>query len=176
MTRWLTEPEQRAWRGLLQMTAQLQARLHRQLMSSSGLSLADYDVLVPLSEAPDGRLRMFELAAHLNWEQSRVSHHLARMQRRGLIGREDCVDDRRGAFVVLTDAGRTAIERAAPGHVDTVRRLVFDGLTPQQVAALQALADGVLARLGAERAERATERAARGEQVTSHGRFPPVNP
>jgi DNA-binding MarR family transcriptional regulator len=106
MTRWLTEPEQRAWRGLLQMTAQLQARPHRQLMPSSGLSLADYDVLVPLSEAPDGRLRLFEVAAHLNWEQSRVSPHLARMQRRGPIGHEDCVDDRRGAFVVLTDAVR----------------------------------------------------------------------
>jgi DNA-binding MarR family transcriptional regulator len=157
MTRWLTEPEQRAWRGLLQMTVQLQARLHRQLVSSSGLSLADYDVLVPLSETPGARLRMFELAAHLNWEQSRVSHHLARMQRRGLIGREDCADDRRGAFVILTDAGWTAIRRAAPGHVDAVRRLVFDGLTPEQVRALQTLTDGVLTRLDAERAAEQAE-------------------
>lgn len=147
MTRWLTEPEQRAWRGLLRMTAQLPARLNRELVASSGMSLADYDVLVPLSEAAEGRLRMFELARHLDWEQSRLSHHLARMQRRGLVAREDCADDRRGAFVVLTAVGRQAIEQAAPGHVEAVRGLVFDGLTPAQVDALQALTDAVLARL-----------------------------
>jgi len=150
MTRWLSDAEQRAWRGLIQMTAQLQARLGRQL-ATSGLSLADYDVLVPLSEAPEGRLRMFEVAGHLNWEQSRLSHHLARMQRRGLVAREDCADDRRGAFVVLTEQGRTAIERAAPGHVEAVRGLVFDGLSAAQVAALESVTDGVLARLADRR-------------------------
>src|SRR3954466_10793733 len=147
MTRWLSEPEQRAWRGLLQMTTRLEAQLNRDLQETSGLSLADYDVLVPLSEAPQGRLRGFELASGLGWERSRLSHHLARMQRRGLVAREDCDADRRGAFVVLTDAGRTAIQRAAPAHVETVRGLVFEGLSEEQVTLLQGFTDSVLRRL-----------------------------
>src|SRR3954451_5984600 len=156
MTRWLSEPEQRAWRGLLQMTTRLEAQLNRDLQQASGLSLADYDVLVPLSEAPQGRLRVFELAATLGWERSRLSHHLTRMQRRGLITREDCDADRRGAFVVLTDAGRTAIHQAAPAHVDTVRRLVFDGLADKQVSSLQTFTGSVLRRLDAVEQIRAT--------------------
>src|SRR4051812_13899364 len=87
----------------------------------------------PADGGADGRLRMFELVDNLQWEQSRLSHHVARMQRRGLVAREECTSDKRGAFVVLTDAGRDAIEKAAPGHVDTVRRLVFDGLSAEQV-------------------------------------------
>ena len=149
MPQWLTDDEQRAWRGLLQMTSRLDARLNRDLQQSSGLSLADYDVLVLLTEAPDGRRRVFEVAEDLQWEQSRLSHHLARMQRRGLVAREECTTDRRGAFVVLTDAGRDAIEKAAPGHVDTVRQLVFDGLSEEQVAMLQSFVGRVLARLRA---------------------------
>ena len=148
MTRWLSEAEQHAWRGLLQMTTRLEAELNRGLQAS-GLSLADYDVLVPLSEQPQGRLRVFELASALGWERSRLSHQLARMQRRGLLAREDCITDRRGAFVVLTDEGRAAIEQAAPAHVDAVRRLVFEGLSEEQVASLQRLTDAVLRRLDA---------------------------
>lgn len=147
MTRWLTEDEHRAWRGLLQMTAQVDAQLARQLQEDSGLSRADYDVLVPLSEAPDCRLRMFELSAELCWEQSRLSHHLSRMQKRGLVRREECTSDRRGAFVVLTPAGRAAIEKAAPSHVDAVRQLVFEGLTPTQVKALGSITTHVLNKL-----------------------------
>jgi DNA-binding MarR family transcriptional regulator len=147
MSQWLTDDEQRAWRGLLQMTSRLDARLNRELQQSSGLSLADYDVLVLLTEVPDGRLRMFELVDNLQWEQSRLSHHVARMQRRGLVAREECTSDKRGAFVVLTDAGRDAIEKAAPGHVDTVRRLVFDGLSKTQVATLESVVSRVLSRL-----------------------------
>jgi DNA-binding MarR family transcriptional regulator len=149
MTRWLTEDEQRAWRGLLQMTAQLNVRMNRQLQDQAGISLADYEVLVVLTEAPAARRRVFELTGELTWEQSRVSHQLARMQRRGLVARQDCPTDARGAFVVLTEAGRAAIERAAPAHVETVRRLVFDGLSPDRLAALTALTEGVLARLHA---------------------------
>ncbi len=149
MTQWLSEDEQCAWRQLLQMTAKLDAHLNRQLQDSSGLSGADYAVLVPLSEAPDGRLRMFEIAQALHWEQSRLSHHLARMAKRDLLSREHCQSDRRGAFVVLTDAGRTAIEQAAPGHADTVRQLVFDGLSGPQVRMLRAVTGKVLERLAA---------------------------
>ena len=102
-----------------------------------------------LSEAPEGRLRVFEVADALAWEQSRVSHQLARMQRRGLIAREDCASDARGAFAVLTAAGRAAIERAAPAHVETVRQLVFDGLSHDQLAALTEVTTRVLDRLAA---------------------------
>ena len=147
MSRWLTEEEQRAWRGLLRMTSQLNARMNRQLQDEYGISLPDYDVLVVLSEAPAGRLRVFELADALAWEQSRVSHQLARMQRRGLVAREECRTDARGAFVILTAAGRTAIEQAAPAHVETVRQLVFDGLSPDQLAALTEITSSVLERL-----------------------------
>ena len=154
MSRWLTEDEQRAWRGLLQMTAQLNARMNRQLQNDYGLSLADYDVLVVLTEAPAGRRRVFEIADGLAWEQSRVSHHLARMQRRGLIAREDCAADARGAFVVLTQDGRAAIERAAPAHVETVRQLVFDGLSRDQLAVLTGITSHVLERLQAPAPER----------------------
>ena len=147
MSQWLTDDQQRAWRGLLQMSSRLDARLNRDLQQASGLSLADYDVLVLLTEAPDGRLRMFQLMEDLQWEQSRLSHHIARMQRRGLVGREECTTDKRGAFVVLTDSGRDAIGKAAPCHVDLVRRLVFDGLSGEQVAMLESFVSRVLSRL-----------------------------
>ena len=147
MTRWLTEEEQRAWRGLLRMTSQLNARMNRQLVQEHGVSLADYEVLVVLSEAPEGRRRVFEIADALAWEQSRVSHQLARMQRRGLIGRQDCPSDARGAFAVITAAGRAAIERAAPAHVEQVRQLVFDELSHEQVSALTEITTRVLDRL-----------------------------
>jgi DNA-binding MarR family transcriptional regulator len=150
VTAWLSEKEQGAWRQLLEMTGQLRARLNRQLQDSSGLSMADYDVLVQLSEAADHRRRVFELSHALQWEQSRLSHHLARMQQRGLLSREDCEEDRRGALVVLTDAGRKAIELAAPAHVDTVRRLVFDDLTAAQIKTLTAVTSSVLQRLAAD--------------------------
>ena len=149
MTRWLTEEEQRAWRGLLRMTAQLNARANRLLLQEYGISLADYEVLVALSEAPEGRLRVFEVADALVWEQSRVSHQLARMQRRGLITREGCATDARGAFAVLTTAGRAAIEQAAPAHVEQVRQLVFDELSHEQVSALTEITTRVLDRLAA---------------------------
>src|ERR1700745_2174042 len=111
MIRWLTEEEQRAWRGLLRMTSQLNARMNRQLLQDYGVSLADYDVLVVLSEAPEGRLRVFEVADALAWEQSRVSHQLARMQRRGLVAREGCASDARGARRGPPAAGPGGIQR-----------------------------------------------------------------
>src|SRR3954447_17076802 len=129
------------------MQTRLQAELNRQLQADSGLSLADFDVLVALTDRPDVPLRVFELAEAVQWEKSRLSHHLARMERRGLVERQDCPDDARGAFVVLTAAGRQAIERAAPAHVATVRTLVFDGLDPNQVDTLADIAEGVLNRI-----------------------------
>jgi DNA-binding MarR family transcriptional regulator len=145
--RWLDEGEQRAWRTFLRMHGQLAARLNRQLQTDSDLSLADYEVLVQLTDSPAGRLRPFELERSLQWEQSRLSHHLTRMQRRGLITREGCPSDGRGAFVVLTDAGRSAIAAAAPGHAGIVRRLFFDGLTPGQVTLLEQISAQVIERM-----------------------------
>jgi DNA-binding MarR family transcriptional regulator len=148
--RWLDDAQQRAWRGYIRMQGQLSAQLNRRLQADSGLSLADFEVLVHLTDVPDARVRVSELARSLHWEKSRLSHHVGRMERRGLVAREECRDDGRGAFVVLTTAGRAAIESAAPPHVDTVRRLVFDDLTPEQVDALAAVTEQVLARLDAE--------------------------
>ncbi|GAA2729496.1 MarR family winged helix-turn-helix transcriptional regulator [Actinocorallia aurantiaca] len=148
-TRWLDDDEQRAWRAYVRMQGRLGAELNRRLQASSGLSLADYDVLVHLTDAPGGRLRPYELQRELHWEQSRLSHHLGRMQKRGLIRREDCDEDRRGAYVLLTPAGREAITEAAPDHVETVRRLFIDALDPEQISALERLADRVLDRLEA---------------------------
>ena len=146
-TRWLDDDEQRAWRAYVRMQGRLGAELNRRLQASSGLSLADYDVLVHLTDAPGGRLRPYELQRELHWEQSRLSPHLARMQKRGLVRREECDEDRRGAYVLLTPAGREAITDAAPDHVETVRRLFIDALGPEQISALERLAGRVLERL-----------------------------
>ncbi|HEX6358680.1 MarR family winged helix-turn-helix transcriptional regulator [Actinophytocola sp.] len=143
-TEWLSDEEQQAWRGLIHMTAQLNARLNRELQEEHGISLADYAVLGRLSEAPDGGIRARDLESTLAWEQSRLSHHLARMQRRGLVERRDCPSDRRGATFTLTETGRNAIEKAAPGHVTAVRRLLFDHLTSEDVVTLRAFTARVI--------------------------------
>jgi DNA-binding MarR family transcriptional regulator len=146
---WLDDQEQRAWRGLLTMQARLAARLNHELQRTSGLSLSDYDVLVHLTDVPDRRRRYNDLGASLDWDKSRLSKQVSRMAARGLVEKEGCEEDRRGAYVVLTPVGRRAIEAAAPAHVELVRRLVFDGLTPRQVSTLAAIAESVLKRLGA---------------------------
>lgn len=146
-TAWLTEKQQHIWRQWLAANALLPAALHRDLQTNAGLSLPDFEVLVQLTESPQNRTRVTDLARALSWEKSRASHHLTRMERRGLIQREECHDDGRGAFVVLTPEGRTAIERAAPGHVRTVRSLVFDALTDTEAEALQSALGKVLTRL-----------------------------
>ena len=142
---WLSEREERAWRSLQFMQMRLEGELARQLASDSGLSYPDYVVLVALTDRPDGRMRLFELAGVLGWEKSRLSHHVARMATRGLVKKEKCDADRRGAFVVVTKHGRTAIEAAAPGHVAAVRRLFVDQLTSSQLAAVGKAAELVLA-------------------------------
>ena len=147
--RWLDEREARAWRSYTAMRMQLQARLARGLSRRSGLSDPDYDVLVHLSESPGGRLRPFQLCEALQWEKSRLSHQLTRMAKRGLVTREECTTDARGAFVVLTPAGRAAIEGAAPAHVEEVRRCFIDVLTSEQLDALADIAETVLANLEA---------------------------
>jgi DNA-binding MarR family transcriptional regulator len=151
--RWLDEREARAWRGYTRMRIELEAALNRHLSRRSGLSHADYAVLVELSEAPEGRLRAFQLGRALRWEKSRLSHHLKRMEARGLICREDCAEDARGSEVVLTAEGRAAIEAAAPAHVEDVRRLMIDHLSVEQLEALAAVSETVLAALEDEGGE-----------------------
>jgi DNA-binding MarR family transcriptional regulator len=145
--RWLDEQEERAWRALQFMQMRLEGELARQLAADSGLSYPDYVVLVALTDRPDGRMRLFELAGVLGWEKSRLSHHVARMAGRGLVKKEKCDADRRGAFVVVTTRGRKVFEAAAPGHVAAVRRLFVDRLTRAQLAAVAEAAEGVLAAL-----------------------------
>ncbi len=134
--RWLDDREQRAWRALLTLHQGLNRALERQLQREAGLSGADYSVLVQLSEAPEQRVRHFELSAALDWEKSRLSHHLSRMVARGLVARERCPEDSRGGYVTLTEQGRTAIEQAAPRHVAQVRHLFIDRLASRHLDAL----------------------------------------
>ena len=147
--RWLDDREERAWRGLQGMHADLVQYIDRQLRVRSGLSRADYEVLVLLSEAPPGRLRAFEIGEMLRWEKSRLSQHLTRMEGRGLVSRERCAADQRGTFVVLTARGREAIENAAGPHVADVRALLLDHVTPAQLDQICALAELVRGRVEA---------------------------
>lgn len=136
MTRWLTDDEQQVWRAWLRASHRLDAHLARDMQANGELSMSEFAVLVPLSEAPEGRLRAFELGAELQWEKSRLSHQITRMEGRGLVRRQDCGSDRRGAYVAITDAARTALEDAAPPHVAAVRAAFFDHLSPEEVAVL----------------------------------------
>ena len=145
--RWLTAHEQHLWRGWLKFNTQLASALHRELQQDAGLSMPDFEVLVHLTDNPEGRVRVTELAGLLQWQRSRVSHHIKRMERRGLVGRVECSEDGRGAFVVITPQGRAAIEEAAPGHVMAVRRLMFDALSEEEKGALAAVIDKLLARI-----------------------------
>jgi DNA-binding MarR family transcriptional regulator len=148
--RWLDEREARAWRALQAMQMRLEAALSRQLAEESELSLSDYAVLVSLTDRPDGRLRLFELGQEIGWEKSRLSHHVARMAGRGLVKKEICDSDRRGAVVVVTKKGCKVIEAAAPGHVAEVRRLVVDRLSPDELDTIAHAAETILAALATE--------------------------
>jgi DNA-binding MarR family transcriptional regulator len=145
--RWLEPREEQAWRTLQLMQMRLTGELARQLAAESGMSYQDYVVLVALADQADGRQRLFELAHDLGWEKSRLSHHIARMTTRGLVRKELCDSDRRGAFVVVTQQGRREIAAAAPGHVANVRRLFVDRLTRRQLDSIASAAETVLAGL-----------------------------
>jgi DNA-binding MarR family transcriptional regulator len=133
------------WRSLLDTTNELRRLLSAQLQEECGLSPADYQVLLALSEAKGRRLRSSELASDIDWERSRLSHHLGRMQRRGLIRRDDCATDNRGAEVSLTEDGARSFRAATAPHLRAVKKHFADALTPNQLEALaevlQALQD-----------------------------------
>jgi DNA-binding MarR family transcriptional regulator len=148
MTNWLSDEEQRAWRAYRRMVLLVDAEVARELTRDSGLSMPDYQVLSALSEAADLRCRLSELATNMQWSASRLSHHVSRMEQRGLVRRADCASDARGAFVVVTEQGLDAIRRAAPDHVASVRRHLIDLLTPEQVAALSEIGETVISHFG----------------------------
>ncbi|MFI7705147.1 MarR family winged helix-turn-helix transcriptional regulator [Nonomuraea sp. NPDC049480] len=146
-SQWLSPAEQHAWRSFIRLHQKLSATLIRDLQAHAKLSGADFEILVALTDAPDGRQRFQDLAKTVEWEQSRLSHQIARMTKRGLVAREECPEDGRGAFVVITPAGRTTIESAAPHHVALVRRLVIDALGPDELATLARISDRILGQL-----------------------------
>jgi DNA-binding MarR family transcriptional regulator len=131
--RWLDERQARVWQAHLKLNRELYGALEAQLLREAGLSAADYAVLVPLSAAPEGVLRARELCTEIGWDRSRLSHQVSRMEKRGLVAREECAEDGRGLMVRLTDAGRTAIDGAAPQHVENVHRCFFDLLSKEEL-------------------------------------------
>jgi DNA-binding MarR family transcriptional regulator len=147
MRRLPTQPELATWREFIETADALRTALAARLQHDTGLSPADYVVLLALSEADGGRLRSSELAQRCGWERSRLSHHLPRMERRDLIRREDCATDNRGAEIVLTGPGATAFRAATVPHLTAVRELFVDALTPAQLAAAADIATALRAGL-----------------------------
>jgi DNA-binding MarR family transcriptional regulator len=143
--RWLTAEEQCTWREFMSAWQWLMAAVDGQLQRDAGMPLAYYEILVRLSEAPDRSLRMTQLAEASSSSKSRVSHAVARLEERGWIERVDCPTDRRGQIAQLTDEGFAALSAAAPAHVEQVRRVLFDALTPEQVRQLHGITTAVLA-------------------------------
>jgi len=144
---WLDGGQQRAWLAYIRVQLRLAYEMNRQLLADSGMSLPDYDVLTALSVADGGRMQITVLAAQIGWERSRVSHHARRMSARGLVTCGPSAADRRVTEVTVTDQGRQALEEAAPGHVDLVRRLFFGGLPDGLVGPLREALESVYANI-----------------------------
>jgi DNA-binding MarR family transcriptional regulator len=149
-----TIEELRIWRDFIETADALRSELSARLQSESSLSPGDYAVLLALSEADGQRLRSSELASTIGWERSRLSHHLGRMERRGLVRREECVTDNRGAEIVLTTDGADAFRRASIPHLRAVRELFVDALSPDQLTAAGDLTATLRGRLEESRESR----------------------
>ena len=143
-TRWLNTDEQHTWRESIQAWQWLLAAVDAQLQRDSGMPLAYYEILVRLSEAPDRSLRMTQLAEASSSSKSRVSHAVARLEERGWVRRMDCPTDRRGQIAMLTDQGFDALAKAAPGHVEQVRRVLFDALSAEQIRQLDGISAAIM--------------------------------
>ena len=146
--RWLTADEQDAWRSFMAGCRALFTAVDAQLQRDAGMPLAYYEILVRLSEAPGRALRMSQLAEAASASKSRASHAVARLEERGWVRRTDCPTDRRGQVAELTDEGFAALTEAARGHVEQVRRSLFDVLTPEQVMQLKAISEAMIAAAG----------------------------
>lgn len=134
--RWLTADEQRAWRAYMDGNQRLMDQLNRELEASHNLSLAEYRILMLLSEAPERALRMSDLADGVLSSRSRLTHQIRRMEEQGLVRRSSCLEDGRGVLAHLTDAGWDKLRAAAPHHVEDVRRNFVDLFTPEQLAVI----------------------------------------
>ncbi|MGC4846142.1 MarR family winged helix-turn-helix transcriptional regulator [Micromonospora sp. DT15] len=141
MTRWLDPDEQRTWRAYLTASRVLMDTLDRELQRDAGMPHAYYEILVQLSEAPGRQLRMSQLAQAAGSSRSRLSHAVARLEAAGWVRREDCPTDRRGQIALLTEEGFATLAAAAPGHVEGVRRHLFDALSPAQVDQLRRISE-----------------------------------
>lgn len=130
---WLDHEQQRSWRAFLDANRLVMAALDRQLQRDAELSLADYELLVRLSEAPERRLRMSELAEATLYSRSRLSHAVSRLEAAGWVQRTACPEDKRGLYAELTEAGHAKLVDTAPGHVAAVRQNLVDVLTAQQL-------------------------------------------
>lgn len=149
-TRWLDADEQQTWRAFLTASRLLWDGVERQLQQDAGLPHAYYEILVRLSEAPERTLRMSELASTSLSSRSRLSHAVARMEEAGWVARRPCPSDRRGQLAALTPAGLRRLEDAASGHVEEVRRLLFDPLSTEQQTALRKISELLAAHLAGE--------------------------
>jgi DNA-binding MarR family transcriptional regulator len=151
MTRWLSDDEQRAWLRLAGVMLKLSPALDSQLQRDSDLTHFDYLCLAMLSETDDRTLRMSDLAGRVNASLSRLSHVISKLERRGWVARQPSPHSRRVTLVTLTEEGWKVLVEAAPGHVETVRSLVFEGLSAEDVAALERLAGHIVERIEASR-------------------------
>lgn len=149
MTRWLTHEEQTSWRAWLTAITLVPEQLGRDLQAAYGLTIADYDILVRLSEAPEKRLRMSDLARKTLVSRSRLTHQIDRMERAGLVARHVCEEDGRGLLAVMTDEGWALLQKAAPEHVESVRRYLVDVLSPQEFKVLGEASTKLVEALGA---------------------------
>ena len=143
-TRWLDREEQRTWRTFMLATQLLFEEFDRELQRGASMPATHYELLVRLSEAPERRLSMSELADRSQSSRSRLSHTVARLEAAGWVNREVCPSDRRGAFAVLTDSGFAALEAAAPIHVESVRSHLFDQLDSDQMNELRVISERIL--------------------------------
>ena len=143
MTHWLNNDEEKAWREFRRLLTALPARLARDLNASTGLSMTDYEVLSTLSEQPDRKWPLKNLASKMEWSRSRLSHHATRMQERGLIGRKPDPQDARGCLLALTDTGFETLQVAAPFHLESVRDRFLDHLTANELRALSRISQRI---------------------------------
>ena len=143
-TRWLDDEEQELWRLLLGAVRKINRGMDETLKAGGEVSASEFAVLVALSEAPGQHLRLHELCTQLEWDRSRASHQVTRMEKRGLLYKEPDAVDARGINVCVTHVGIEHLRRAAPEHVESVRRMVFDHLQPEDVPALRRFFNGVL--------------------------------
>ena len=139
----MSDDEQCTWRAFLAAIRLLTDELDRELQRDASMPHTYYEILVALSEAPCRTLRMSQLAERCQSSRSRLSHAVSRLEEAGWVRREACATDKRGALAILTDEGFAALAAAAPGHVEAVRRALFDVLTPEQVVQLAEISAAV---------------------------------